>query len=257
MTKSIDRNKEGGHAMRCRVIGMWGGFPKENGPCSGYLIEQDDFSILLDCGSGVLMEAQKYVNLNDINHVVLSHYHYDHCSDVGAYLFSRLVNTKIGRANELIQIYGPYDEEMERRVGEVEFSKFSSFDEKSELQIGPFIFTFLRNIHPVETYSIKIECGNTKIVYTSDTSYMKELIDFAEEADLLIVESSLYEDMDGSSSGHMNSKEAGLLASQSKAKKVILTHLPHYGDLEDLLKSANKEGNNNIELAKPGMLIEL
>lgn len=243
--------------MKCRIIGMWGGFPKENGPCSGYLIEQGDFSVLVDCGSGVLMEVQKYINLNDINHVVLSHYHYDHYSDLGAYLFSRLVNTKIGRVNEHLQIYGPYDEDMKRRVEEVEYSKFSSFDERSKLHIGPFTFTFLRNIHPVETYSIKIESGNTKIVYTSDTSYMKELIDFAEEADLLIVESSLYDSMDGSSSGHMNSKEAGLLASQSKAKKVILTHLPHYGDLGDLLKSAKNEGNNNIELAEPGMLIEL
>ena len=243
--------------MRCRVIGMWGGYPKENGPCSGYLIEKDDFSVLVDCGSGVLMEVQKYINLNDINHVMLSHYHYDHSSDIGAYLFSRLVNTKIGRANEHLQIYGPNDEDIKRRVEEAEYSKFTSFNEKSEIHIGPFTFTFLRNIHPVETYSIKIESENIKIVYTSDTSYMKELIDFAEEADLLIVESSLYEDMDGSSSGHMNSKEAGLLASQSKAKKVILTHLPHYGDLEKLLKSAKNEGNENIDLATPGMLIEL
>lgn len=236
---------------------MWGGFPKENGPCSGYLIEQGEFSILVDCGSGVLMEAQKYINLNDINHVVLSHYHYDHCSDIGAYLFSRLVNTKIGRANEYLHIYGPKDEEMQRRVEEVEYSKFSSFNENSEIHIGPFTFTFLRNIHPVETYSIKIESGNTKIVYTSDTSYYKELIDFAKEADLLIVESSLYEGMEGSSSGHMNAKEAGLLASQTKAKKVILTHLPHYGDLESLLKTARNEGNEKIDLATPGMLIEL
>lgn len=243
--------------MKCRVIGMWGGFPKENGPCSGYLIQQDEFNVLIDCGSGVLTNVQKYVDLNNINHVLLSHYHYDHFSDIGAYLFSRLVNTKIGNTDEALHVYGPDDEEMKRRVEEIEYCEFSSIDKNSKLHIGPFRFTFMRNSHPIETYSIKIESGHKKIVYTSDTSYTSKLIEFAADADLLIAESSLYDGMDGSASGHMTSSEAGRLAYQSKAKKVILTHLPHYGELEELLASALNEGNHAIELAQPGMLIEL
>jgi len=55
----------------------------------------------------------------------------------------------------------------------------------------------------------------------------------------------------------MTSKDAGILAYQSKAKRVLLTHLPHYGDLNDLVVSAKKQGNPNIELAESGMLIEI
>lgn len=243
--------------MECRVIGMWGGFPKKNGPCSGYLIQHEGFSLLIDCGSGVLSELQNYIDLNDINHVILTHYHYDHFSDIGAYLFSRLVNTQLGRAVEELCVYGPEDEGMQEQVEAVAFSRFTSFNEKSQLEIGPFTCTFMRNIHPVETYSIKIVCEGKSIVFTSDTSFNQDLVSLAANCDLLITECSLYEGMDGAGSGHMTSEHAGILAYQSKAKRVLLTHLPHYGDLNDLVVSAKKQGNSNIELAESGMLIEL
>ena len=243
--------------MECRVIGMWGGFPKKNGPCSGYLIQHEGFSLLVDCGSGVLSELQNYIDLNDINHVILTHYHYDHYSDIGAYLFSRLVNTQLGRATEELSVYGPADEGMQKQVEDVAYSQFTSFNEKSQLEIGPFTCTFMRNIHPVETYSIKIVCDGKSIVFTSDTSFTEDLVSFAADSDLLITECSLYEGMDGAGSGHMTSEHAGILAYQSKAKRVLLTHLPHFGDLNDLVVSAKKQGNENIELAETGMLIEL
>lgn len=243
--------------MECRVIGMWGGFPKKNGPCSGYLIQHEGFSLLIDCGSGVLSELQNYIDLNEINHVILTHYHYDHFSDIGAYLFSRLVNTQLGRADEELSVFGPADEGMQQQVEDVTYSRFTSFNEKSQLEIGPFTCTFMRNIHPVETYSIKIVCDGKSIVFTSDTSFTEELVSFAANSDLLITECSLYEGMDGLVSGHMTSKDAGILAYQSKAKRVLLTHLPHFNDLNDLVVSAKKQGNENIELAETGMLIEL
>ncbi|WP_067725826.1 MBL fold metallo-hydrolase [Oceanobacillus damuensis] len=243
--------------MHCRVIGMWGGFPKKNGPCSGFLIQQDGFSLLLDCGSGVVPQLQNYIDLNEINHVVLSHYHYDHFSDIGVMLFSRLVNTQLKRADKPLSIYGPLSEEMERRVEEVPHSKFAYFNEKSKLEIGPFTLEFKKNSHPVEAYSIKITSDDKTIVFTSDTTFTEDLIPFSSEADLLIAECSLYEEMDGSSSGHMTSKEAGILAKQSNAKNVILTHLPHYGDLNELLENAKKQGNPNIKLADVGMVVEV
>lgn len=243
--------------MECRVIGMWGGFPKKNGPCSGYLIQHDGFSLLIDCGSGVLTALQNYIDLNEIDHVILTHYHYDHFSDIGAYLFSRLVNTHLGKTNKKLSVYGPEDDVVKKQVEDVAYSRFSSFNEKSQLKIGPFTCTFKRNIHPVETYSIKIECDCKSVVFTSDTSFTHDLIPFAANADLLITECSLYEGMDGAASGHMTSEQAGILAHQSNAKKVLLTHLPHYGNLTDLVVSAKKLGNPNIELAEPGMLIEI
>jgi len=236
---------------------MWGGFPKKNGPCSGFLIQQDEFSLLLDCGSGVVPEVQNYVDLNEINHVILSHYHYDHFSDIGVMLFSRLVNTQLKRTDQNLSIYGPHSDEIASRVKEVPHSKFTGINEDSILKIGPFTLEFQINIHPVETYAVRITAGNKTIVYTSDACYTDDLVTFSKEADLLITESSLYEGMDGTKSGHMTAEEAGKLAKNSNAKNVILSHLPHFGDLNELLESAIKQGNSNIQLAEVGMLVEV
>lgn len=63
--------------------------------------------------------------------------------------------------------------------------------------------------------------------------------------------------MDGTKSGHMTAEEAGILAKNSNAKQVLLTHLPHYGNLQDLLNSAKEQGNENIRLAEKAMLIDI
>jgi ribonuclease BN (tRNA processing enzyme) len=236
---------------------MWGGFPKKDGPCSGYLIEKDGFSLLVDCGSGVAQGVQQYKELTDIDHIVLSHYHYDHCSDVGVMLFSRLVNTQLQRMEEPLTVYGPENEEMRERVEEVPFSQFKSYEENSILHIGPFTLEFLANVHPVETYAIKISDGEKSIVYTADTSFTSELVEFADGADLLITECSLYEGMDGSKSGHMNATEAGVLARESRSGIVLLSHLPHYGDLSELVVSARKQGVEDVRLAEVGMVVEV
>ncbi|WP_044479361.1 MBL fold metallo-hydrolase [Paenibacillus antibioticophila] len=243
--------------MQCRVIGMWGGFPKQNGPTSGYLIEHQGFTVMLDCGSGVLVKAQDYIDLNKIDHVVLSHYHYDHNADIGAYLYSRLVNTQIGRADTVLNIYGPESESFRKEVEGMLGSRFKSFDETTSLTLGPFLFEFKKNAHTVEAYAMKITCEDKVMVYTSDTLFTDDLISFAQGADLLITECSLYHGTDGSRMGHMTSREAGILAHHSQAKKVLLTHLPHYGNLQDLLEDAKQQGNRNVHLAEPGMLIEL
>lgn len=243
--------------MQCRVVGMWGGFPKKDGPCSGFLIQENGFSILIDCGSGVVQQVQHYIDLNEINHVVLSHYHYDHYSDLGVFLFSRLVNTQMKKSETPLAVYGPESEKVKAEVGEVPFSEFHGYGKDSVLEIGPFTIHFFRTLHPVETYAMRITSGEKSIVYTADTCFTDELVQFSKDADLLIAEASLYDGMNGEASGHMTSKEAGVLAARSEAKKVILSHLPHYGDLNELLRNAKEQGNERIELAGVGKVIEI
>ena len=64
--------------MKMTVVGFWGGFPEAGEATSGYLFEHDGFLLLVDCGSGVLAQLQKYITPSHIDAVVLSHYHHDH-----------------------------------------------------------------------------------------------------------------------------------------------------------------------------------
>lgn len=61
--------------MKLTVIGFWGGYPKLNGASSGYLLEHNGFNLLLDCGSGILSKLQNVLQPEELDAVILSHYH--------------------------------------------------------------------------------------------------------------------------------------------------------------------------------------
>ena len=244
--------------MKCTIVGMWGGFPKRNAPTSGYLIEKDGFAIVLDAGSGVAAHLQNYIELNEVDHLFLSHYHYDHSVDLGAFMFGRMIGTYIDQAEGALNIYGPEDAGIRKQVEDTQFNTFHPYDKNSSFNVGPFTVTFHKNTHPVETYAMKIndDTGKT-LVYTADTSYKDSLAEFAEGADVLITECSHYEGEDAERLGHMNAEEAAMLAEKSGAKKTILSHLPHYGNTEELLQTAKSAGIEDVALAETGMVINI
>ncbi|GAB3064237.1 MBL fold metallo-hydrolase [Salinicoccus sesuvii] len=244
--------------MKCTIVGMWGGFPKKSEPTSGYLIKQDGFPILLDAGSGVAAHVQNYVDLNDLHHILLSHYHYDHSVDIGAFLFGRKISAQLGKVEKTLNFYGPFDKDVSAQVNRSRQNLFRSYDENSKFEIGPFSIEFHKNAHTVETFAMKITDDDGKVlVYTADTSYRKSLVRFAENADVLISECSLYAGEEGEKMGHMNADEVGTLAAKAGVKRLILSHLPHYGNLDELAASAEAAGGENVSLARTGMEIEV
>lgn len=243
--------------MKVTVIGMWGGFPKVDGPCSGYLVEHKGEKVLLDCGSGVATHLGKYTDVNTLRHMVISHRHYDHASDVGVMMFSRLINTITKKTDLSLTIHEPYKEVSRLHPDPVKYSKFKSYKEDTVLKFGEMRVRFLEMNHPVKTFAMKISVGDKKLIYTADGTLSDELKEFSKGAELLITECSLYAWADGEGSGHMNITDCIELAEASSAKETVLTHLPHYGDVEELLETAKASGLENVRLAYPGMTIEI
>ena len=242
--------------MKVTIVGHWGGFPKAKEASSGYLIEHDDFKLLLECGSGVISSVQEITDIKDINAVLITHYHYDHCCDIGPLQYARQIKTQLNQINSPLPIYAPEGEFFKLLKWE-DYTFGISFDETSNLTLGPFEISFIKNIHPVEAYSVRIKCGDKVFSFTSDTSYFENLEKFFSDSDLLICECSFYSDMDGTKAGHLNSSQAGILAEKANVKKLILTHLPHFGELNNLLIEANELYKGKTELASYLMEINL
>lgn len=243
--------------MKVTVIGMWGGFPKVDGPCSGYLVEHDGVAVLLDCGSGVATHLGKYTDVNKLRHMVISHRHYDHASDIGVMMFSRLINTITKKTERELTIYEPYKEVSALHPDPVKYSTFKSYTGDSVLNFGEMEIRFLEMNHPVRTFAMKVSTADKTLIYTADGTLSEELIAFSEGADLLITECSLYAWADGEGSGHMNITDCIRLAQSSGVNSTVLTHLPHYGEVNDLLVEAESSGLKNVQLASPGMIIEV
>lgn len=239
--------------VKVTVVGFWGGFPGVNEATSGYLFEHNGFHLLVDCGSGVLSQLQNYIQVSDIDALILSHYHQDHIADVGSVQYGRLINKHLGKSSEELPIYGhPFDEAQFSKLTMEGITKGIAYDPNEELQIGPFTITFMKTKHPVPCFAMRITARNKTVVYTADSSYFDQFVAFSKNADLLIAESSFYDGQDGTNAGHMTSSEVGKLANAANVKTLILTHLPHYGNHQDLVEQAKSWYNGTVVLAKSG-----
>jgi ribonuclease BN (tRNA processing enzyme) len=226
--------------MKLTVLGCSGPYPSAGGACSGYLISHEGTNILLDCGNGVLGNLQRFIKIEEIDAIILSHLHSDHTSDMMVLRYALLGNTK-----KTIDVYAPAEplDEYTRLNSEGTYN-LKGISEQLELKIGDLIFKFKEMKHSVISYAVSIECQNRKFVYSGDTSWNDGLIGFAKNVALLLLDSRFYgEDKKDENIAHLTSRECGILAKMAGVRKLLLTHfLP-----ENDIKLHEKEARENFE----------
>ncbi|MCA0969649.1 MBL fold metallo-hydrolase [Halobacillus litoralis] len=239
--------------MKVTVVGYWGAYPAAGSATSGYLFEKDGFTMLVDCGSGVLSRLQQFIKVTDLDAVVLSHYHHDHIADIGPLQYASLVQNTLHETKRVLPIYGHNQDEEQFDKLTHHYTKGIEYNPDETLQVGPFTIEFQKTQHPVVCYGMKITDGVHTVTYTADTSYFEGWSDFTEGSDLLITDTNFYRGMDGAKAGHMTSEEAGKIAQKASVQTLWLSHLPHFGQLTRLRQEAEDEFHGNIELAEEGL----
>lgn len=239
--------------MELTVIGYWGGYPAPDGASSIYIIEKDSTTIALDFGSGALLKLQKYMSVSELDAVVVSHYHADHIADIGVLQHALLVNSYITGKKRKLPIYGHGEDHIQFSYFHSDYTEGIIYNPHEKLIIGPFTIQFLKTKHSVPCYGMKITDGQSTIVYTADTAYQDSWIDFAKGADMLLADCNFYAEQDGEAAGHMTSKEAAYIAEQANVKHLILSHLPQYGEHQQLINEASDIFSGKIELAYEGL----
>ena len=113
-----------------------------------------------------------------------------------------------------------------------------------------------RTINPED---VTEEVKGRKIVYSGDTEYIDNLAKYAEEADLLIHEATFLHDLiQGGKYGHCSAKQAGMVAKEAGAKKLVLTHISRrYEGEEDRLINEAKQVFENVVIAEDGKKFEI
>ncbi len=245
--------------MRLTVIGFWGGYPGKKEASSGYLIEHDGFKLLLDCGSGVLSQLQEYIRPGDLDAVLLSHFHTDHIADIGVLQHALLIDKMMGIEKMPLPIYAhTEDKATADTLTYKSQTVWEPIEREKSIQIGPFHVKALKTKHSVPCYAYVIEADGKTLAYTADTAYFPELVSFFRDTHVLLCECNFYEGMDmAERAGHLTSIQAGEIARDAGVQTLILTHLPHFGDQNDLVKQAAKVYKGEIDLARTGLQIHI
>ncbi|NHC12859.1 MBL fold metallo-hydrolase [Motilibacter sp. E257] len=246
--------------MRLSVAGCSGSLPGPAGPASCYLVDSGTTRVVLDVGSGSLGPLQALTPLDAVDAVVLSHLHPDHCMDLcGWYVWARWSPAAARRGR--LRVYGPAGtlERMARAYGVAPEEMAGVFDvvelsDGDRWTTGDLQFTVAKVVHPVEAFATRVELAGASIVYSGDTGRSDALARLAADTDLLLCEASFLDgvDDDAPEGLHLTAREAGEHAAAARARHLLLTHVPPWGDPVRALAQARGAYHGPVSLARAG-----
>lgn len=243
--------------MKVTVIGCSGSFPGKNQATSGYLVESGEYSVLIDCGSGVLSTVQNYIDLNKIDAVILSHYHADHISDIYCFQYQVAAAYKLGMRKKTLDIYVHNSDAKFQELTYKNFCIAKPIDPNSKINFGDLSITFQWMNHVSSCLGMRLEEKGKVFSYSADTEWGDGVLQISQNADVFLCECSLFNKQKGQIKGHLSAGEAGKIAANSNIKKLVLTHLPQYGDINELVREAKEEFSGEVIKAKTGLVLEL
>ncbi|HVE75371.1 MAG TPA: MBL fold metallo-hydrolase [Actinomycetota bacterium] len=248
------------------VLGASGTFPVPDLAASGFLIQAGDTNVWLDAGTGTFANLQRHIAKHDITAVILSHTHLDHFLDIYP-LYYALRYAEDSRGATGLEVFGPDGtrEAVCALIREAEnpedcFDGYLSFRKLSpggQENIGGVDFSFANTIHPTETLAVRAQIDGRVLGYTADTGPDPNLATFFSKADCLIAEASTLTKIESLAEVHMSAEEAGRLAAEAEAGKLVLTHVTPGLDPQESVRIAAKEFSGEILVARDNLVVEI
>ena len=211
---------------------------------SSVLLELEGMPVLFDCGHGIvqrLLEAG--FQHNEVNHIIVSHFHPDHVSDLIPFLQAGAWSRRNPRSSDL-HIYGPsgvrkFIDGLMHVFGPSSFQQPSyniSVHEVAEGQfsIGPYTFDSV-SLPPAGNYGLRFEWKGKRYAITGDSNFHEQEIAFLRDVDLAVIDS-----------GHIEDDEIVQLAVASQVGTLVCSHLYREIDAPRLQAQAEKAGYTGI-----------
>jgi ribonuclease BN (tRNA processing enzyme) len=256
-------------AMELTVLGCSGSGPGPDSPSSGYLVRVGDRTLALDLGNGTLGALQRYLDPFDLDALVLSHLHPDHCADVASLVVYRRYHPAppYPPAGRRLPVYGPAEtadrlgalssasavERAREDLSDVfEFRPLAPLTGGPPAEVAGAAMSARRAVHPCETYALRLDHGGRSLAYSGDTAACDALVDLARGADVLLCEATWPHSSSHPPGLHMSGREAGEHAAAAGVGRLLLTHVQVWFDAAVLLAEAKSAFDGPVELVTAG-----
>ena len=252
--------------MRLTVLGCSGSGPGPTSPASGYLVHAGDVRLLLDLGNGAFGALQRHLDPWELDAVALSHLHADHCADMANLVVHRRYHPAAPATAAPLPVYAPadaadrlaaaYAASAEERAS-TDLSDVLAFRPIADgARIGDVTLRATPVEHPVTAYAMRVEHAGLSLVYSGDTGPCAGLVELARGADVLLCEASWLHVVPGRWTEpppglHLSGRQAGEHATAAGVGRLLLTHVPAWGDAAGVLAEARESFDGPVELAAP------
>ena len=240
------------------VLGGSGAYPEPGQACSGFLIDWDGFRVVLDLGYATLPRLLDHVPDADLDAVVITHEHPDHCIDLHGLFRIRRYG---GPTAQRLPLYCPAGvlARLEGLEPDVELqSAFDVHELPGSYQLGPFALSCMELPHFVANVGIRLDTQTTAIAYTGDTGPDPLLAELGRDVDLYIVDAT---DRPGEADkpvrNLLTAKEAGQWAARAGAARLLLTHFWPGNDRRAAVAAAQEAFSGEVLTAEQDLRISL
>ncbi len=245
--------------MRLTVLGGCGAWPAAGEACSGYLAEHDGFRLLIDPGYATLPRLLARLDAADVDAVLVSHGHPDHCADLHPLLRARSyaedppaplpVHAPTGAVDRVVTLDGP---------GSLPGSfAVSGFEPGQSFGVGPFEVSTWRLPHFVPNAGLRLSADGRVLSYTGDTGPSPDVVELARDADLFLAEATFPEQVPSADARYLSSaRQAGEYAARSGAGHLLLTHLWPGTDPRAAEDAARRAHRGVTTVARAGLVVE-
>ena len=278
-----------------KLLILGSGTPNPNPERSGsaYAIIANDESYLIDFGPGVIRRASAFsptwggefeaMEIENLKYAFLTHLHSDHSAGLADLILSPWVLER----NEPLNLFGPkglkemaekiseaYSVDIDYRINGSQPSNLEGYKTKvREISEGiiyrdkNIIVEAFENNHGdfKNSFGFVFTTHDKKIVFSGDTAYSEKVIEKAKGADVLVHE--VYSEKGFKEktkdwqvyhkAHHTSAPDVGYIASLSKPKKVVLSHILFWGNTEEsIIEEVKSNYDGEVIIAEDLMIIE-
>jgi ribonuclease BN (tRNA processing enzyme) len=207
---------------------------------SSVLLELDGQYILFDCGHGVVQRLLEVgVQHNELHHIVFSHFHADHVSDIIPFLQAGAYSRRNPRTNDvhiygppgvrslidgLLQVFGP--EALQRPAYKIVVHEVPT----GAYEMAGQHFDFV-SLPPAGNHGLRFSWRRRQYAISGDAHFQAAEIDFLRDVDLAVIDA-----------GHISDEEVLELALSSRVKTLVCSHLYREIDGQHLRRLARRQG---------------
>ena len=244
------------------VLGSAYVIPDENHANTHLALAGQHGVVMIDASQTPVLRLRKAgLDFNHVHDLVLTHFHPDHVYGVPMLIMEMWLR---GRKNPL-RIHGlqhcvsrnenlmiAYEWDQWPGLFPVTFHAVDHEPEMLVLENEDYRITAVPVKHFLPTIGLRIvdKATGRVLAYSCDTEPFPGVLQLAARADLLIHEAT------GKGPGHTSASQAGEIAAEAKAKRLVLIHYPGEADTSQLVPEAAATFGGPVTLAEDFMVFE-